>query len=106
MRNPGGTAVICSPDEHRVNFNGRWETLPAGVVERDGFTCFHCQEIEHTPVKPGANDIGLCRHCMRRICQKCSGLPCMPFQAKLHALENGIKDALRRDFYSEEWFRK
>ena len=106
MRNPGGYAQVVSPDEHTVNFDGRIERLPAGLTERDGFTCFHCNTIEIPPVRLGPNDIGFCRHCMRRICQKCSDLPCMPFEARLRATEAGIKNALEREWYSEQWYRK
>ena len=94
-----GCATIVSPEDQIVNFDGlRRETMEAGVLERDAFTCFHCNSIEHTPAHPGPNDIGFCRHCMRRICTRCSDLPCMPFEKRLEALERGIKEALNREW--------
>ena len=58
-------------------------------VERDSFTCGHCQRV--TFVKPGhrADDLGgLCKVCMSLICDKCveTGV-CDPFEEKLRRAE-------------------
>jgi hypothetical protein len=99
MRNPGGYAVLVSPRGQTVDFDGlRREQVQAGTLERDTFTCFHCNAVEHTPARPGPNDVGFCRNCMQRICQRCAALPCVPFEKRLIALEQGIKEALDRDW--------
>ena len=97
MRNPGGYAVITSPDPSRVNFDGlRCEDVGAGITERDTFSCSHCGSVEHVPVKLGPNDVGFCRHCMTRICQRCCDLPCTPFQKQLEEMEKGIRKSFER----------
>ena len=58
-------------------------------IERDSFTCGHCQKV--TFVKPGqrADDIGgLCKVCMNLICPECTDLMiCDVFEKKLERAE-------------------
>jgi len=93
MRNPGGQAIIIGNDGI-VNFDGvRCEEIQ-GDYTADTFTCFHCNRIEHVPHKPDVNHVGFCRNCMKPICQRCSDLPCVPFEKKLEMAER--KAAFRR----------
>ena len=97
MRNAGGYAMIVSPESAKVSFDGfRCEEISAGITERDTFTCYHCGGVEHVPVRLGPNDVGFCRNCMQRICQRCCDLPCVPFQKQLEEMEKGITKSIER----------
>ena len=66
------------------------------TIERNNFTCGHCQRV--TFVLPGqrADDIGgLCKVCMNLICPECTDkMVCDPFEEKLKRSE--ASDRLRR----------
>jgi hypothetical protein len=96
MRNPGGYAVIVSPDESVVHFDRfRAERVPAGITERDTFCCCHCNRIMHVkPMTPMDEFGSMCRNCMKMVCPKCADGPCVPFEKKLEAQERRA-DALR-----------
>jgi hypothetical protein len=97
VRNPGGYGVITAPQETIVNFDGlRREQIREGNFEVDTFTCFHCGGVEHVKARADVNAIGFCRNCMRPICQRCSDLPCDPFEKKLERIER------KNDF--QRWF--
>ena len=89
MRNPGGYAVIISPENHTVNFDRmRCEEVSAGTFEADTYSCVHCNRIVH--VKPRANmdEFGsMCRSCMKMVCPTCSDGPCVPFMKKIEEME-------------------
>lgn len=89
MRNPGGYAVITSPDGGRVNFDRfRCEELPYGTFEADTFTCCHCNRIMHVKAKAPMDEVGsMCRNCMKMVCPKCADGPCVPFMKKLEEQE-------------------
>jgi hypothetical protein len=82
MRRPQGQATIFSPD---------------GIIERDTFTCHHCQKV--VTVKPLQDPSaieygGTCKGCMRFICAPCVGAmttlgKCIPFEKRLEAYERG-----------------
>lgn len=81
MRNAQGYAVLTSPD---------------GVVERDTFTCGHCQRVKHVAPKQDPADMGgLCKQCMTLICPACveRGI-CTPWEKQMAAMEARV-DALR-----------
>lgn len=73
MRNAGGYAVWTGDD----------------VVERDTFTCSHCQFV--TVVAPGADPAscgGFCRLCMKLICGPCADKgECSPFMKRCEQME-------------------
>lgn len=71
MRRAGGWLCIADPD--------------AGALERDTFTCSHCQKIEimNGRVPPG----GFCRQCDAMICSRCVGRACVPFLKAIEAVE-------------------
>lgn len=98
MRNPGGYAIIISPEPTKVNFDRlRDEDIPAGTTERDSFTCCHCNSVVH--VKPFApmDEFGsMCRNCMRMVCPKCASGSCVPFEKKLEAWES--RDRILRSY--------
>lgn len=90
MRNPGGYAVIVSPDPTKANFDRMTcEELPAGTTERDTFSCFHCGRVTHVKPRMDPADLGgLCKQCMRLICPHCLGKGnCDPLEKKLERME-------------------
>lgn len=60
--------------------------LPGGRVEYDTYQCAHCNA--HFRRHVGAAPPGMCRLCMRPVCnrQECHSA-CVPFEAKLEASE-------------------
>ena len=57
-------------------------------VERDTFTCAHCNVVVFVDPKPSAqSQLGYCRPCMKPICKPCTGKGCRPFEAKLATME-------------------
>ena len=73
MRNPGGYAVVTSPDGQR---------------EADTFTCNHCNHLVEVKAGEKAEDIGgFCKLCMELVCPRCAGGPCVPFEKKLEQQE-------------------
>ena len=89
MRNPGGYAVIVSPEPATVNFDRlRCERISEGTHEADVYSCVHCNRIVH--VKPGAipEELGsMCRNCMKMVCPACAPGPCIPWLKKLEISE-------------------
>ena len=75
MRRPGGYAVWTDPD--------------APTVERDTFTCAHCNAV--TIVKPKAppeDAGGFCRQCMAMTCKRCTAQgTCTPFLKRVEISE-------------------
>jgi len=68
------------------------------TVERDTFTCAHCNSVVF--VQPRADPAtmgGFCRSCMKLICPKCAGKPCAPFQKQIEAAERRDLDRRRMD---------
>lgn len=88
MRNPGGYAIITTPEPTVVNFDRlRCETVQ-GTHEADVYCCVHCNRIVH--VKPGAipEELGsMCRNCMKMVCPTCAPGPCIPWLKKLDEAE-------------------
>ena len=74
MRSPQGYARVSGPD---------------GVVERDTFTCHHCQRIVFVAPKADPSTLGgFCRLCMKHICGPCAHEgTCRPFEKKLEEYE-------------------
>jgi hypothetical protein len=62
---------------------------PNAVVERDSFTCGHCQRIVFVPPGRSATDIGGgCRICHHLICGRCVDLGiCKPFEQQIAEIE-------------------
>lgn len=75
MRRAGGYAVIVSPD--------------GPPVERDTFTCNHCQHVVFVKPKADPSDLGgFCRRCMKLICPGCNKAGgCTPFEEQLRRME-------------------
>lgn len=98
MRNPGGYAIITSPEPGRVNFDGlRCEQIPAGTYEADSFTCVHCSRVIHVKPRVSMDEFGsMCRNCMKMVCPKCADGSCVPFMKKLELHE--AKDRARRSY--------
>ncbi len=68
------------------------EQIMAPTVERDTFTCGHCQRIVHVHPKDRPEDIGgLCKVCYSLICPGCCTLllaeGCQPFIKKVEEIE-------------------
>lgn len=83
MRNAGGVGVLVDPD--------------AGTIERDTFTCFHCQRVVFVKPKADPADMGgLCKVCMKLICPGCVGKTCLPFEKSIEKAE--AKAAARRSY--------
>ena len=75
MRKPQGYLIGTSPDDP--------------VIERDTFSCAHCNKI--VMVEPMADPTamgGMCFCCMKLVCPKCvdTGL-CDPMEKKLERME-------------------
>src|SRR5690349_22112928 len=90
MRRPGGYAVIVSPDAQVVAFDHfRAEAIPAGTVERDTFSCCHCNRVVHVKPRAPMDDFGsMCRNCMKMTCPTCADGPCVPFEKRLEEMEH------------------
>ena len=90
MRNPGGYAVITSPEAGVANFDRRQRLeIGEGTTEIDSFTCFHCNSVVHVLTRQDPTTIGgLCKQCMKLICPKCTDEgSCVPFEKKLERWE-------------------
>ena len=81
MRNPQGYAV--------------W-TGPSAVVERDSFSCGHCNRITFVAPRADPADVGgLCKQCMHLICPRCTALGrCTPLEQQIEQSE--ARDRQRR----------
>ena len=69
-------------------------TDPGGVLERDGYTCNHCQKIVHVQPRQAPEDLGgLCKVCMGLLCPGCydlrmrKGVTCKTWQAQMDEME-------------------
>jgi hypothetical protein len=82
MRRPGGYMTVTEPDK--------------ATIERDTFTCGHCNGIVIVlPNQPPEDMGGQCKLCMSLTCAHCTGLGrCDPFEKKLERME--AKDRLYR----------
>ena len=76
-------------------------TDPSGVLERDGYTCNHCQRIVHVQPRQRPEDLGgLCKVCDGLICPRCydnrmrKGHVCKTWQAQMDEME--ARDRLYR----------
>ena len=90
MRNPGGYAVLTTPETAKVSFDRfRCEEIGAGVTERDTFACCHCNRIIHVkPMAPMDEFGSMCRNCMKMVCPTCADGPCKPFEKRLEEMEH------------------
>lgn len=81
MRRAQGYAVIVEPGK--------------ATVERDTFTCAHCNCVVFVEPMQAASDMGgWCMMCAKNTCTSCAGqLGCSPFERKIEALER--RDRLR-----------
>lgn len=94
---PQGYSFIVSPVAHRaqVDFHSEW--VSEGTTEFDTATCNHCNCIYH--IKHGCPPEemgGFCRQCMKVICPRCVGKPCVPWLKKMDEMEQ--KDYMRRQY--------
>ncbi|TAL13944.1 hypothetical protein EPN95_04625 [Patescibacteria group bacterium] len=62
---------------------------PRRNMEADTATCVHCNRawMTRSNVKGKGDPGGWCMVCMKMICPKCAGKPCMPFLKKLDLYE-------------------
>ena len=73
MRNAGGYLQVCDDGL---------------VVERDSFSCRHCNRVTFVKPRQAPEDLGgLCKVCMGLICAGCLGQPCQTLEARLAAAE-------------------
>jgi hypothetical protein len=74
VRRPHGYAVWSDPD---------------GVVERDTFTCNHCNRVCFVrPLADASEQHGFCLRCMRNICGPCADVGrCAPFEKLIEEAE-------------------
>src|SRR5262245_13285430 len=100
MRNPGGYGYAFAGSEGplALRFDG-WQCVassPAGVVEVDTFSCFHCNSVVYVRPKMDPADMGgLCKLCMKLICKYCYDKGnCDPLEEKLRRSED--RDRFRR----------
>ncbi len=79
MRNPGGYAV--------------WTDPAKPMIERDTFTCVHCNTVVLVKPKMSPAEMGgYCAMCHAPICKHCAGKSCTPFEKKLEAAERRAID--------------
>ena len=58
------------------------------MVEKDSFTCSHCNSVKFVKPKEKPEDLGgLCKVCMGLICADCVDKGCTPFEKKLEMQE-------------------
>ena len=58
------------------------------VVEKDSYTCSHCNSVKFVEPKQRAEDLGgLCKVCMGLICPACVGKGCTPLEKRLEEQE-------------------
>lgn len=75
MRNPGGQAT--------------WYGAEGKPLERDTFTCCHCNRVVVVPPKASPSDLGgWCGLCAKPVCPQCAGKECVPFEMKLEQIES------------------
>jgi hypothetical protein len=81
--------LIVSPEPSKVSFDRmRCEEISAGLVERDTYTCKHCNRVIHVKPLAPMDDFGsMCRNCMKMVCPTCADGPCVPFEKKLEQME-------------------
>lgn len=69
-----------------------------GIIERETFTCAHCNTVHVVLPKHRPEDVGgMCRLCDALICPRCVAGPCVPFEKKLERIEASAR-ALRSYF--------
>ena len=86
MRNPGGYAIWASPD------------ADIAVVEKDTFTCVHCNTVVAVLPMGKGDQGGFCMRCMKNICGPCADLGrCQPFEKWLEAVEKKITNKVEAD---------
>ncbi len=74
MRRAQGTLIITDP-------------YASAPIERDTFTCCHCNGIVVVPPPPAPMPGGYCGMCSKPVCEACVGHGCTPFEKKLEAME-------------------
>lgn len=64
-------------------------TTPDGLIERDTYTCSHCDHIVHVKPRQDPSEMGgFCRVCMKNICKRCAGNPdCTPLLKRIEEIE-------------------
>lgn len=88
MRNPGGYAFVTSPEAATIKLGNFRAEAVNGILERDTFTCIHCNAVVHVKPKVPMDEFGsMCRNCMKMVCPKCADGPCVPFEKKLELME-------------------
>ena len=90
MRNEGGYSQVFFPDGRMrttADLNGTKVEINGAMFEASTFTCIHCNTVIHVPPKADVNFVGMCRSCMKPICQKCSGKPCTPWEEQMQRAE-------------------
>lgn len=86
MRRPQGYSVLTDPE--------------APTIERDTFTCAHCQRIVQVPPRADPASMGgICGGCAGLICPACTdrrqkGGPCIPWEEQMNR-QLARQDALR-----------
>ena len=90
MRNEGGYSQIFFPDGRMrttADLNGKRVNINGAMLETSTFTCFHCNVVVHVLPRADVNAVGMCRNCMKPICEKCAALPCKPWEKKMMEAE-------------------
>ncbi len=65
------------------------------TIEKDTFTCCHCNRVVFVEPKSSPSDMGgWCMMCSKPVCPGCAGKSCTPFEKKLEAAER--RDSLLR----------
>jgi len=62
-------------------------------------TCFHCGHISEWRNKRDMV-VDVCRGCMRLVCERCAGGPCVPQEAECERIE---REALKRKIEIDGW---
>lgn len=88
--------MVVSPDRSRVRLGTLYCDV-IGTVERDTFTCCHCNHVVHVQPMARMDEFGsMCRNCMKMVCPKCADGPCVPFEKKLQEMEQ--RQYIRRQY--------
>lgn len=69
------------------------ETGPCGTIERETFTCSHCNRVGEVRERNAGQMLGVvCHSCFAYICPDCARVGrCEPFERKLEALERSAR---------------
>lgn len=82
--------------QRAANYSTVTDIYTGTQIEKDSFTCNHCQKVVTVEPRQRPEDIGgMCKVCFNLVCPECVGLyTCDVFEKKLERME--ASDRFRR----------